>query len=142
MINIHHFKLIAIRLVFLFSPLTFCFFLFSSNSIHKKIDNNPYGQRQIIYSCTRLNNSIANSDITSLNHLSATIMVLTYAHTDWIKCWYTQGDPKTGRFTTVIQNNSLCQMNQQTPVILVLAYYLCLICLQYDSILCLKIFQV
>ena len=78
--TIHHIKQIAIRLVFLCSPLTLCTCVLSSNSIRKQCDNNHSVSSQITYSCTQLNHSTTNSEIRILNPLNATISSLS--HTD------------------------------------------------------------
>ena len=139
---LHHTKQIVIRPVFLWSPLTFCVFVLYLNSIHKKIDKNLSLSSKITFSCTWLNNSITNSEFIILNPLNATLPYLLYVQTDWIQYWYAQGDQKTGRFTEVVRTTSLWRLNQQTAGLLVLISYLCLICLQFDSIICLKLFWV
>ena len=79
---LHHIKKIAIRPVFICSPLTFCIFVLSSNSIHKQCDNNPSGSRQITYLCKRMKNSIINIDTNILSTLNAILLALLYA--DWL----------------------------------------------------------
>ena len=79
---LHHIKKIAIRPVFICSPLTFCIFVLSSNSIHKQCDNNPSGSSKITYFCKRMSDSIANSEISILNPLKATLPDLS--HTYWL----------------------------------------------------------
>ena len=78
--TIHHVKQNTIKSVFLSSPLTFCMFVFSSNSINKKCDNNPSVSLQSTYPCTQLNYTTTNSYIRSMNHLNATLLALL--HTD------------------------------------------------------------
>ena len=70
----------SIRPVFTWSPLDLCLFLLSLNYMNKKCDKNRYGLRVSTYLCTRLNNSIANSDIRIPNPLSATL--LSVSHTE------------------------------------------------------------
>ena len=97
-LTINHVKQIKIGLVFLRSTLTFCIFVLYSNSIQLQCDNNSSGLSQNIYSCTPLNNSIANNEIRSLNpfnynilnllhtYLLNTVLVITIWSENWSIC--------------------------------------------------------
>ena len=73
-------KKLSIRPVFLCSPLILCLLVISLDSIHKQCDNNPSELRQKTNVCTKLNNSIANSEIRSLNPLNAKLSDLLYTN--------------------------------------------------------------
>ena len=77
---LQHVKKLEIIPVFICSPLTFYIFVLSSNLIHKQRGNNPSGLRQSIYLCKRMNDSITNIEISSLNPLNTMLPYLLYVY--------------------------------------------------------------
>ena len=136
--TIHHVKKVKIIPVFLWSPITLCLFVLSSISIKKQCDNYPSSLRKSTYLYTRFSNSI--------NEVRSEARTLWTAHlrpcrTLGLIVYGTGTNKVTGNPFDLLQWFGLLHYGIQTDKLLV---FLCspllksLICLQCDSILCLK----
>ena len=138
--KIHHVKLIATILVFLWYPINFCIFVLYPNSTHWQFDNNPIWSRQSTHLCTWMKHLITNTEIRILNPLNTKLLDLFHRK---LTGYSTGTNTVIGKLVDLPQWFRFLRCGNRINKILV---FWCshitksLICLQCDSIICLKWF--